>query len=86
MAVKYRTDGNVDGTVIGQSASELVSFHAATPVAQRSGAAQAAVVATGSTNSSPYGYATAAQADAIVTLVNEIRAALVAKGLIKGSA
>jgi len=77
---------NPGGTVYGQSASDLIAFHGASPSAQRSGSAQAAVATTGATNSSPYGFTTAAQADAIVTLLNEIRAALVAKGIIKGSA
>lgn len=75
-----------DGTILGQSSSDLISFHNASPSAQRSGAAQAAVSASVAIAiSSGYGFATAAQADAIVTLVNELRAALVAKGLIAGS-
>jgi len=51
----------------------------------RSGAAQAAVTTTAATSTSPYGFSAAAQADAIVTLVNEIRATLVACGIMKGS-
>ena len=86
MAVRHLSDGNDDGTVIGQSATDKISFHNATPIVQRSGAAEAAVATTGSTTTTPYGYTTAAQADAIVTLVNELRAAMVAVGLIKGSA
>jgi len=43
--------------------------------------AHAAVVATGATQTTPFGYATAAQANDIVTLVNQIRAALVARGI-----
>ena len=73
------------GYTIGQSASDLVGFHNATPVAQRSGVAQAAVVTTAPTNTSPYGFSTSAQAAAIVTLLNEIRAALVEKGIIAGA-
>jgi hypothetical protein len=73
-----------DGTVVGQSTSDLVAFHGSTPVDQRSGADQAAVATTGATNSGPYGY-TEAQANAIIALVNEIRAALVEKGLIAGA-
>lgn len=60
----------------------------------------AAVATTSSTNSGPFGYTTGAQADGIITavnallvdvgaietLLNEVRAALVAKGVIKGSA
>lgn len=71
---------------IGRDTVEKIGFHGVTPVAQRSGAAQAAVVTTAATQTSPYGFSTSAQADAIVTLVNELRAAMVAKGLIKGSA
>jgi len=85
MPVKQLSDGNPDGTVLGQSAIDLIAFYNATPVAQRSGAAQAAVATTASTNSTPYGYAQT-QADGIVTLLNEIRATLVAAGLMKGSA
>lgn len=77
------TDASVQ---IVASTSKKLAFHNATPVVQRSGAAQASVVITSATNVTPYGYATQAQADALVTLVNEIRAALVEKGLIKGSA
>jgi hypothetical protein len=43
------------------------------------------VATTAATNSSPFGYSQT-QANAIVTLVNEIRATLVAAGLMKGSA
>jgi hypothetical protein len=73
------------GTKIGTATAQKLAFHNSTPVIQRAGAAQAAVATTASTNSSPYGYAQA-QADAIVALVNELRAAMVEKGLIKGSA
>lgn len=71
--------------VIGKAAATKIAFHGVTPVARRSGAAQAAVATTAATNSSPYGYSQA-QADAIIALLNEIRATLVAKGLMKGSA
>lgn len=86
MTIKQLSDANADGTVLGQSSTDKIAFHNATPAVMRSGAAQAAVATTGATNTTPYGFTTAAQADAIVTLLNEIRAALVEKGLIKGSA
>ncbi len=73
------------GTTLGQSAADLIGFYGTTPVAQRSGSAGAAVTTTASTTTTPYGYGAAAQADGIVTLLNEIRAALVALGLMKGS-
>lgn len=78
--------GSTTGTMVATATTQKLAFHGATPVTQRAGAARAAIVATGSTNITPYGFATAAQADAIVTLANELRAALVAKGIIKGAA
>lgn len=75
-----------DGTTLGQNASDKISFYGVTPIAQRSGAAQAAVTTTAATSTTPYGYSTTTQADAIVTLVNELRAWAVAIGGFKGSA
>jgi hypothetical protein len=80
------TLGTTTGTKIGTAAAQLLAFHGATPVAQRAGAAQAAVDATASTQTTPYGYASQAQADGVVTLLNEVRGALVEKGIIKGTA
>lgn len=77
--------GQPDGLLFGELATTLVAFHGATPVAQRAGSAQAAVATTAPTNSTPYGYSQA-QATAILTLLNEIRAVLVEKGFMKGSA
>lgn len=45
----------------------------------------AAVITTAATSTSPFGFATAAQADSIVTLVNALRAAMIAQGLMKAS-
>lgn len=73
------------GDTVASSATKKLGFYGATPVVRRAGSAQAAVATTAATNSSPYGFSQA-QADAIVALVNEMRAALVALGLIKGSA
>lgn len=73
------------GYKVGSAADQKIGFHGATPSVQRAGAAQASVATTAPTNSSPYGF-TQAQATAIIALLNEIQAALVEKGLIKGSA
>ncbi len=83
MPVRQLSDGNSDGTVLGQSAADLISFYNATPVLQRSGSVQAAVPTSAPTNASPYGFSQA-QATAIITLLNEIRATLVGLGLMKG--
>lgn len=74
-----------NGLNLGRNTTDHVGFHGVTPVVQRAGAAQAAVATTAPTNSSPYGF-TSAQAAAIIALVNELRAALVEKGIIKGAA
>lgn len=80
------TPASSGGYTVGQSITDPISFYGVTPIAQRAGSAQAAVATTAPTNSSPYGYTTSAQADAIVALVNELRATLVALGLMKGAA
>ncbi len=56
------------------------------PTGMRASADQAAVITTGATSTAPFGFATAAQGDAIVTLVNELRLSCIAAGIIKGSA
>lgn len=57
------------------------AFGCNTKAAQTAAASGGAVATTGATNVVPFGYTTAAQADAIVTLLNNIRAALVANGI-----
>ena len=73
------------GVTMGASATDIISFYGATPVVQRSGSSEAAVTTTAPTTTTPYGYTTSAQAAAIVTLVNEIRATLVGLGLFAGA-
>ena len=85
MSVDYISKGNDDGTSFGNSTSDLISFYGVTPIAQRSGSAQDAVATTAVTNTSPWGFSESTQPTAIVTLVNELRAAMVASGLIAGS-
>lgn len=69
------------GTKIGTAVGQKLAFHNSTPVVQRAGAAQAILVAiTG--GESP----TEAEHNLVITLVNELRAALIEKGLIKGAA
>lgn len=78
--------GSTTGTKIATATTQKLGFYNATPIVQRSGAAQAAVATTASTQTTPWGYSTQAQADAIITLLNELRAWAVAQGFIKGSA
>ncbi len=80
-----KTAAGVRSVTMGLTTTDKVAFFGTTPIVQRAGAAQAAVTTTAATSTTPFGYAQA-QADAIATLVNECRAALLAFGLIKGSA
>lgn len=75
---------------VGASAAAKVGFHGATPTPQRAGAAQAAVTYASQTISDPPTRAEVQALNdglvAVITLLNEVRAALVEKGIIKGSA
>lgn len=69
------------GTRIGDTATSLVGFYGATPIAQPSTGATAPTT-TAATTSSPWGFATSTQANAIVTLVNGLQTQLIALGII----
>lgn len=80
-----------DGVTIGEGTADKAGFHGSA-VVQRAGAAQAAVPAAvvgGAAGANPTQaeYAVAvAQINALTVLVNELRAAVVEKGIIKGAA
>jgi hypothetical protein len=70
---------------LGTTTASLVGFYSTAPIAQPSGAAQAAVATdAATTGAATYGF-TSAQANGMVATVNAMRAALIALGLIKGS-
>lgn len=78
MAVLQLSDARTDGVNLGQSTTDLIGFYGETPVAQRSGAAQAtSLVGTASS--------TAVNTD-LKAAVIEIMNTLTAVGLWKGSA
>jgi UDP-N-acetyl-D-mannosaminuronic acid transferase (WecB/TagA/CpsF family) len=80
-------DNNIaaDGTILGQTTASKVGFYGKTPVIQPTSASQAAAASTASTSTNPFGFTTSTQANAVVTLVNQLRSELVTLGLIKGS-
>lgn len=91
MAVKQLSDGGPDGTTLGQSSTDLVSFYGGTPRARPSVPA-AITDASGGTGAVTNGiltitatYNSTILANAIATLaasVNSIRAALVTVGIV----
>ena len=79
MSVHYISDKNDDGASFGQSASDLISFHGASPVDQ------AAFTATNSIGaisvSGVVGFSSSAALSNTLVLLNAIQALLVEKGL-----
>jgi hypothetical protein len=67
---------------VGTTATVTGGFGCNSKTAQAAAAVGAAVVNTAATNAAPWGYATQAQADDIVTRLNTIRAALVSNGIL----
>jgi hypothetical protein len=95
MSLRHNSDNNPDGNVYGQSANEKIAFYGGTPAAQRANANQNALTDnSGGTASDTLAAisATYVQAEvrnsvaSLAAKINELRAALVALGLIKGSA
>lgn len=81
MANKQLSDGGPDGTILGQSASDLIGFHGTAGTAQVALSATAAVSTAAATSGSAiYGF-TSAQANGVILLANALRAALVTKGI-----
>ena len=81
------SDPQLDGAVVGVSGG-TAGFFGVSATAQPASASQAAVVTTApvSITATQWGFASSAQALAVITLQNELRSALVALGIIKGSA
>ena len=76
------TTAALSGAVSGDSLTAVNGFGCNSKAAQTEVTVNAAVAGTASTNVAPFGYTTAAQADAIVTVLNQIRAALIADGIL----
>ncbi len=90
-------DGNLDQTLlvgrsgmpvqIGSTITTTLGFYGTTPAAQPTSSNEAAVNTSPavSVSATQWGFTTSTQANALVTLVNQMRADLVTLGLIKGS-
>ena len=75
-----------DGVTIGTTSSGLLGFYGlATPISQPTSSNEAAVATTVPSSTNVAFVLSSAQQTAIITLVNQLRADLVALGLIKGS-
>lgn len=72
-------NGNSSGTNFGRSTDKIGFYGLTTPIVQPTGAT--AVATTAAVSTTPYGYSTSTQANAIVTGLNVVIANLKALGL-----
>lgn len=76
-AAKQLSDYNSQGTILGRSSTDLISFYGATPVARQTTATTAATLGNAGTQTASTGgagFSTAALFVSTVTLVNALQA------------
>lgn len=78
MTARQLSDGNADGTTLGQSATDKVAHYGATPAAQRAGAIQATSTLSAST------FVTIGSN--LTNIVLEVANTMIAQGFWKGAA
>lgn len=78
---KHLSDLNPDGTSVGQSATDKISFYGATPVVRPALTNYAALSVLTATVGG-YGFSTSLQHANMIALANALRAALVTLGLV----
>ena len=90
MGIKQLSDGGPDGSLLGQSADDLVAFYGGTPVAQMAySAAMSATRLTGITvlsGGSNYGYSSSAEAGYVTATLERVVYLLKLVGLWPSSA
>jgi hypothetical protein len=69
--------------LIGTASTDYIGFFGTTPVAKQGGTALATLSLGTITNTTPYGFASKADGDALVAQVKALTAALVAYGIVK---
>lgn len=93
---EIKTPDSPDGYLVGQAATSLVGFYGASPIAQPTNAAQAAITDSSGGTAAPTNgvaaltgsYNSTIIADALATIIaqtNQMRTVLVNLGLMKGS-
>lgn len=79
--VEYLGANASGGMCVGLSASELVSFHGVTPVAQAATQAASSVVSVATLSAAVWGFSCSAAFYSTVQLVSAMRTAMIDKGL-----
>lgn len=86
MAANELTKANPDGTHLGQSTTDKISFYGVTTVVQPSGATQTTITATWVTVSSGFGFSSSDQIISVIAAIQQIQTVLKTLGLWKGAA
>ncbi len=81
-ANKQLSDGNPDGTSLGQSAADLISTYNVTPVAQQNAPAAVSTSSVVPVSAAGFGFESSTQGNALITSVNAMRTALVNFGIL----
>lgn len=79
MAVKELSDGGSAGTRLGQSSTDLVSFFGAAVTTRPT--TPSAVATTAASTTTPWGFTTSTQANAVIATLNSLKTNLDALGL-----
>ena len=80
------SDKNPDGTALGQSSTDTISFYGATPVVRYATSITApSTTASVTVNATIWAYSTSTQADAVALSLSRVVAALASYGLISTS-
>ena len=83
---KQLSDGNPSGTGLGQDTADLISFYGQEPVSRYASSVVAAVsTAAVSFAATPWGFASSAQADAVIRMAWHVPRLLAAVGLATSS-
>lgn len=84
-SIENLSHNSPDGATFGSGITEKISFYGVTPIAQRSGSAQASFTITIGTSQTSWGFAASDQFNNFVLQLREMRNTLVALGLWAGS-
>lgn len=79
---KQLSDGNPDGTALGQGASDKISVYGVDPVVQQTAPAAVSASSVVQVSAGGFGFETSTQGNALIEAVNSMRTALVNFGIV----
>ncbi len=70
-AARQLSDGNSQGTILGQSSTDLISFYGSTPTAK--GSVGAATLSSAVSSTGAFGFGDAGTASSVIAIINRLR-------------